>query len=387
LSVQQNVQSSTSAKVEKDEQDNDNDNQKSNDTGCLRAFGHLIAPGWIKHNGQLSIGSECNLPFGIGQKFGGDHPTTTPPVVDTTAPIISSFTINPLVNSAIVHWTTNERSNSTVFYSTTNPVDVNASGTMSVSLSPLVMNHWITLKSLASSTTYYVVVRSSDASGNTATSSQASFTTLASAGTTDTKAPVISNIVSVTGTTSAQIGWVTDEYATSKVYYSSSSTIDVTSASTTFVEKTSLDKNHLVSITGLNASSTYYFIVESADASGNTSRSAVFSATTGAIVPVVDTTAPVISSALAVVGSTSVQLSWNTNENATTKAYYATSTPVNVNASTTAFVESTALTTVHALPVTGLATSTQYYMVLESKDASGNTSRSAEFTFTTSSGL
>ncbi len=357
------------------------------DKSCIRAFGHLIAPGWIKHNGPISIGDECNLPFGIGKKFGGDHSTTTPPVVDTTAPVISSISVNPRVNNALVHWTTNERANSTVFYSTTNPVDVNASGTVSVESSPLVTNHWVALNSLASSTTYYVIVRSSDASGNTSTSSQTAFTTRASTGTTDTKAPVISNIVSVTGTTSAQIGWTTDEYASSKVYYSSSSTIDVTSSSTTFVEKTSLDKNHLVTVTGLNASSTYYFIVESTDASGNTSRSPVFSATTGVVVPVTDTTAPVITNAVAVIGSNNVQLTWNTNEAATTRAYYSTSTPVSVTASTTAFVENLSLVTAHTATVSGLATSTQYHMILESKDASGNTSLSAEFTFTTTAGL
>ncbi len=364
-----------------------NKESEKEDKSCIRAFGHLIAPGWIKNNSQLTIGDECNLPFGIGKKFGGDHPTTTPPVADVTAPVISALSINARVNNALVHWTTNERANSTVFYSATTPVDINASGTASVTVNPLVTNHWVALKSLASSTTYYVIVRSTDASGNTSTSSQISFKTLASSGTTDTKAPVISNIVSVTGTTSAQIGWTTDEYATSKVYYSSSSTIDVNSTSTTFVEKSSLDKNHLLNVTGLAASSTSYFIIESTDASGNTSRSPVFSATTGAVVPVTDTTAPVITNALAVVGSTYVQLSWNTNEAATTKAYYSTSTPVDVTASTTAFTENVSLVTAHTATVSALATSTQYHMILESKDAASNTTRTAEFAFTTTSGM
>ncbi len=369
---------------ERKEQNIDNENEDmSNDTGCLRAFGHLIAPGWIKHNGQLSVGEECSLPFGIGRKFNGGEPTTTPPVVDTTAPIISSLTVSPRLGDAVVRWTTNENANSEVFYSLNTPVDLSSSSTHSIVRGALVTDHRVVIGPLSASTTYYVIVRSHDASGNVSTSSETSLTTLAPQSTSDTTPPVISAIVSVPGTTSVQVGWTTDEFATSRVYYGASSTIDVHASTTTFVGSASLDKNHLVNVSPLTASTTYYFIVESVDASGNISRSSVFSATTGTPAPVVDTTAPVISNAVAIVGSTNVALSWNTNENATTKAYYSTTTPVDVSASTTPFVENVSLVSAHTLNVPGLATSTLYHMVLESKDASNNTARTSEFSFTT----
>lgn len=373
---------------EKKEQNKNNKGDDKNNKGCFKAFGHLIAPGWIKHNGQLSVGEECHLPFGIGKKFRGDHSTTTPPTAtttDTTAPVISNLTSATRPFSAVVRWTTNEKSDTAVFFSTASPVVT--TGNPSVVKAGLVRDHQITIQNLAASTTYYAVVRSKDAAGNTTLSSQFSFITKSPVVNNDTTAPVITSIVSVTGTTSVKVGWTTNEFATSRVYYSTNATVDVNATTTAFVDRTALEKSHLLNITGLTASTTYYLIVESVDASGNISRSAVFPATTGTVPVVVDATAPLISNAIAVVGSTTVQLSWNTNENSTTKAYYSTTTPVDVNATSTVAVENISLVTSHALTVSNLATSTTYYMVLESKDSSGNTGRAAQFSFTTSAGI
>ena len=268
------------------------ENDNKDDKNCLRAFGHLVAPGWIKHNGPISLGTECNLPFGIGKKHDDDgkHGTTTPPIVvitpDTTAPVLSSINLNPRITDTVVQWTTNEKSDSAVFYSTTSPVTVGTTGTLTMTRSNLTTDHRLTLNLLAS-TTYHLIVRSRDASGNTATSSEVTFTT---------------NSPSVTP-------------------------------------------------------------------------------------PVVDVTAPIMTNALAIVGSTTVQLSWKTNETATTKAYYSTSTPIDITATSTLFVENTSLLTAHTMTVSGLATSTLYHMILESKDATGNPVRTSEFSFTTSAGM
>ncbi len=269
---------------EKKEQSRNDRDDDRRDRSCFKAFGHLIAPGWFKKNGQASTTDDyCTFPFGIKHHFHGDHATTTP------------------------------------------------------------------------------IVR------------------------VDTVAPVISSIVSVTSTTSVRVAWKTNENSNSRVYYSTSSAIDA--SSTPFVETTTLLKNHVVTVPNLAASTTHYFMVQSSDSSGNISRSAVFPATTGTVSPVVDTTAPVITNAVAVVGTTTVQLSWNTNESATTKAYYSTTTPVDVAVSSTPFTENVSLVSVHGLTVSNLATSTTYYMVLESKDSSGNAGRAAQFTFTTSAGI
>lgn len=369
-----------------------NKNEKNGDEGCFRAFGHLIAPGWIKHNGQISIGSECRLPFGIAKKFRGTTGTTTPPTstVDTNAPTISSVRINPRVTSAVVRWTTNERANGTVYVSTQSPVNISASTTKSVTRTNLVRDHELVIGSLTASTTYYAAIYSRDQAGNLATSSEVTFTTKTAQTPVDTNPPVVSSIVSVSGTTTINVNWITNEFATSRVYYTASSTVDVNASTTSFVEKTSLDKNHVMTVSGLTASTTYALVVESIDATGNITRSPAFSVTTGAPVvvpPVVDATAPVISNSLLIIGTSTAQISWTTNENATAKAFYSTSSPVAFAATTTPFVENTSLTLGHALMVSGLSTSTPYYMVLESRDTAGNTVRSTEFSFVTASGI
>jgi hypothetical protein len=91
---------------------------------------------------------------------------------DTTPPQISGITANATgVGTASVSWTTDEFATSTVLYGT-------QSGSYSQTVSdPLcVKQHQVTLTGLTVGTRYYYQVRSTDRSGNTATSSENSFT-------------------------------------------------------------------------------------------------------------------------------------------------------------------------------------------------------------------
>ncbi len=100
----------------------------------------------------------------------------TTSAIDATAPIISALSAAPTgTTSASVTWTTNEASDSTVFYSTTSPVTT--ASPYFVTNTALVTSHGVSLSSLTASTTYYVIVSSKDAATNLATSSQISFTT------------------------------------------------------------------------------------------------------------------------------------------------------------------------------------------------------------------
>src|SRR3989344_4604557 len=96
-------------------------NERKNDQSCLRAFGHLIAPGFIKTHGEVSFLDSCFLPFGISKKFSGVASST----VDTTAPIITNLLVKPNTTKATVTWKTNERSNSTAFWSTSANININ----------------------------------------------------------------------------------------------------------------------------------------------------------------------------------------------------------------------------------------------------------------------
>jgi peptidoglycan hydrolase-like protein with peptidoglycan-binding domain len=105
---------------------------------------------------------------------GGSTGTTTP---DTLAPTLSAIVAGSISSTtAQISWTTNENSSSRVWYGTSSPLTL-ASPTSSVFNSTLVVAHSLSLSGLSASTTYYIVVESKDAAGNTATSSGSSFVT------------------------------------------------------------------------------------------------------------------------------------------------------------------------------------------------------------------
>ncbi|MFQ6084406.1 MAG: DUF5667 domain-containing protein, partial [Candidatus Aminicenantia bacterium] len=118
------------------------------------------------------------------------------PTPDTTAPVISNLTSTTTTSTAEISWDTDEASDSIVWYSTTTPLVISTT-TPFVSSANLVTNHTLSLTNLNASTTYYFIIASTDAAGNTATSAESSFTTL-EIPTPDTTAPVISNLTSTT---------------------------------------------------------------------------------------------------------------------------------------------------------------------------------------------
>ncbi|OGL78503.1 hypothetical protein A3J43_03960 [Candidatus Uhrbacteria bacterium RIFCSPHIGHO2_12_FULL_54_23] len=98
--------------------------------------------------------------------------TTTP--ADTAAPVISGVIVTDITtNSAKVKWMTDEIASSLVEYGTTASYGLNASST------GMLMSHAVPLSGLTPSTTYHFLVSSSDAFGNTATSTDRTFLTLA----------------------------------------------------------------------------------------------------------------------------------------------------------------------------------------------------------------
>jgi peptidoglycan hydrolase-like protein with peptidoglycan-binding domain len=139
--------------------------------------GHLIAPGWLgKQNGVKPVVPVCQtIPHGIAIKLGLSTSTATS-TPDTTPPTLSGVSATNITSSSVqITWSTNEAATSKVSYSTSTPVDtVNAP---TVNDSTLVLSHGLAIPNLAASTTYYYVVSSRDAAGNTATSSGFSFVT------------------------------------------------------------------------------------------------------------------------------------------------------------------------------------------------------------------
>jgi len=188
---------------------------------------------------------------------------------DTTPPVISNVTESGITNSsATIAWDTDELADSLVRYGT-------ASGnyTLSANDLSLVLGHSIGLIDLIENTTYYYVVNSTDLSGNSAQSAEYNFTTLE---TPDTTPPVISNVTeSGITNSSATIAWDTDELADSLVRYGTASGNYTLSAN-----DLSLVLGHSIGLIDLIENTTYYYVVNSTDLSGNSAQSAEYNFTT-----------------------------------------------------------------------------------------------------------
>ena len=296
---------------------------------------------------------------------------------DTTAPTISNLAASVNTTSATISWTTNEKATSTIWYATSSPV-VLSPPSLSVSDDTFRTSHSVDIESLLASTTYYLIVVVSDEAGNITESLERTITTDPEPDPGDITPPVISGIAADTRITAADITWTTDEDADSKVWYSDTSPVNLDSP-TDFVSSGSLTQDHFLTINSLTASTTYYYVIESKDASGNVATSSELSFMTES--EPVDETPPVISNINAAPTTTEAIITWNTDEAATSKIFYSDTSPV--DPATDDSVEDGSLVTNHSLDLTSLIPDTMYYYLVVSADALGNTSTSSEQSFTT----
>jgi hypothetical protein len=202
--------------------------------------------------------------------------------------------------------------------------------------------------------------------------------------TTVTVFPGISNItVSQVASTSVRISWRTNKPATSALFLATSTPVGTTTSRTVISSQSNM--THTATLTGLTPATNYFYKIVVTDSAGKVSSSTELSFTTSSGV-VADTVAPVISNIVATTtminASTTgpVHVKWTTNEAATSKVWFGTSTPV-VSGTSTQMINSAAFVTNHDITLPTLAASTTYYMMVSSADAAGNTSTSAEFNF------
>jgi len=173
----------------------------------------------------------------------------------TNPPVISSIASSTATATSTITWTTDQSSNSEVVYGLTTSY-----GSASSSAS-LVITHSIGLSGLSAGTTYHFEVASMNGSGQTATSSDQTFTTA-------TNAPTISNISSGTPTTTAAtVTWTTDQSSNSEVVYGTTTAYGSASSSASLVT------SHSISLSGLSSNTTYHYAVVSANAYSQTSSS------------------------------------------------------------------------------------------------------------------
>lgn len=169
----------------------------------------------------------------------------------------------------------------------------------------------------------------------------------------------------------AEVIWTTDEVATTKVGYSTTS-----GGPYTYVEDTTYTTSHRIALTGLSAGTTYYYVVKSKDPQNNefTSNENSFNTKSGT-----DTQKPTISNvSISYITGYSAEVTWATDEVATTKVGYSTT-----SGGPYTYVEDITYTTSHRIALTGLSTGTTYYYVVKSKDPQKNEAITDERIFTT----
>jgi len=290
-----------------------------------------------------------------------------------------SFTISGIavpvvgVTSATVTWNTSTLATSNVEYGTT--AAYGSSAPVPADTTADAMAHVVALTGLSDGTTYHCRIRSEDGSGIEVESDDFTFTTL-----TDTSPPDISGVapsgITIATSTTAMITWDTDEPASSQAEYGTTSTTHGSYDSTSYLIDAGLT-SHAISLGGLSPDTTYYYRVISKDTYDNEAVSTEYSFTTAT-----DTTQPVIKNvAASVLTTTTVAITWETDELATSNVEYGTTVGYGSTAPTPA--DTVADRKAHVVVLSGLSPGTPYHYRVKSQDVYGNEAVSIDDTFAT----
>jgi hypothetical protein len=277
---------------------------------------------------------------------------------DVTPPAISSLSTSTGQTTANFSFSTNESATSSIQFGTS------TSYGSTLFIGTATTSHAFAFSSLTPSTTYHYKITVTDTSGNSTSTQDATVVTA----TPDTTPPVISNISTSTTQTTATITFSTNESATSSVQFGTTTAYGntpVISSATT---------SHSYSFSALALGTTYHFLITAADTSGNISTTTDLTLMTN-VAP--DVTPPNILSLVATTTDTSVSISFDTDELATSSVRFGTSTSYG-----TTLITSPAMNH-HTYSFTGLSSSTTYYYMVTVTDTSGNTATTSPQTATT----
>lgn len=181
---------------------------------------------------------------------------------DQTSPTISNITTASITgSSATVTFTTDESCTGTINYGTTTSYGSVMGGNGSSSAT----SHSIILVGLSSSTDYNFRVDCRDSSNNVGSSSNQTFSTIASTSSgSDQTGPVISSITSSSITSdSAVVTFTSDESCIGTVNYGATSSYDKA------VGEITTATSHSLKLSGLSSSTAYHFLGSCRDTSNN----------------------------------------------------------------------------------------------------------------------
>jgi len=300
---------------------------------------------------------------------------------DSTPPTLSSVAVSSIqTTSAVVTWTTNEVSDSSVGYST------DATYLPELGSTAMGTSHEITLTGLTPGTTYNVRVKSRDVSNNLGQNDKDNpgstpignftFDTLPGPAISAVTVPSISN-------TQATIQWQTTTNSSTYVVYSDEvsegALVDPIEIGTPDLVGGSAPFDHSQEITELTENTRYYFYVKSVDGTSNVAidnNGGEFYE----LLTTQDDNSPVVSSVEAsIVSDTEAAIHWVTDEQATSQVKYSTTS----GGPYTNTTEVSILSRSHYVILTGLTSNTTYYYKVISSDINENETMSAEYNFTT----
>tara|TARA_R110002072_G_scaffold9584_1_gene46361 strand:- start:17450 stop:30334 length:12885 start_codon:yes stop_codon:yes gene_type:complete len=319
---------------------------------------HKLTINDLNSNQSYVVSAEITDIAGNGPTESQITKAKTLAAADLSPPLITAGpTITDISDStAIVRWTTNEPTSSGISFN--DGINYRVQND-----TILVTEHSAQITGLAASTTYNLTVSSLDASGNSATQSQAAqpetnqFITRSAP---DTAAPLLIGraLVEDVSNTSAMISWQTDESSSTVIFVG-------TAADKLSRVETSpgFSTSHLLTVTNLLPATTYYFAVESSDLAANKTTSSVSSFTTRTAGS--SSGLEIISQAVIErLTGNSITLSWKTNLNADSRL-------ICESINDTREVNKTELSKNHILTLIGLEFNTGYRCVIYSTDVEG----------------
>ncbi len=289
----------------------------------------------------------------------GDLTLITPPIPDTTPPVISDIAKDGQNSSTkmLITWLTNEPADTQLHYGPTSTYGT----TVVLDQGSPVTSHSVQLQNLTPSTPYHFQVLSKDGANNVGSSADDTFTT-GNVQISGVNAQIASD---ATGDTAATISWTTDASADTVLDYGT------TAAYGTQVKQNEQVTSHTVQLTGLTPGTLYHFRASST-ANTQTTSSGDNTFTTRDHVP------PVISAiATSHISQTSETITWTTDEPSTSRVDFGTSTPQYGQSAS-----SSQMVTAHSLALPGLTSGTMYHFTVTSTDAAGNFATTADNTFT-----
>lgn len=280
------------------------------------------------------------------------------------ASAIGSVTATGITSTtATITWTTDQPSTSQVEYG-----DSPAYGSLSVFTAVPVTTHSVTLTALRPGATYNYAALSTSASGKITASPNATFTTPANAG-----APVVGNVKAATVTaTSATITWNTDQPSASQVEYGTTPAYGFLS-----VFSAAQVTAHTLILTGLTPATTYNYAALSTNSAGQVGKSEGTTFTT----PGAAGTPTIRNVKVTGIAGASATITWATDQPSASQVQFGATPDYGM---LSAF--NPAMVTSHSVTVNSLTAGTTYNFSALSTSATGQTGKSANFTFTAAAG-